>query len=192
MALRQPTLFDGLAGLPAGFRYAEDLLSRAEEQHLLGRIEALPFKPFEFHSYLAKRRVVSFGWRYDYGERAVGPADPLPDFLVALRDQAAAFTGLPATEFRQAMVTEYAPGAGIGWHRDKAEFGEVVAISLLSPCILRFRRKVGDRWERRSLAAQPRSAYVLQGAARSEWQHSIPSVEALRYSVTFRRYREPD
>ena len=89
------------------------------------------------------------------------------------------------------LVTEYGPGAGIGWHRDKAVFGETVGVSLLSPCVLRLRRKVGERkWERGNLTAEPRSAYLLSGPARSEWEHSIPPVDALRYSITFRNLRE--
>jgi alkylated DNA repair dioxygenase AlkB len=89
------------------------------------------------------------------------------------------------------LVTEYGPGAGIGWHRDKSVFGETVGVSLLSPCVLRLRRKAGEKkWERANVQVEPRSAYLLSGAARSEWEHSIPPVEALRYSVTFRSLRE--
>ena len=89
------------------------------------------------------------------------------------------------------LVTEYGPGAGIGWHRDKAVFGEVIGVSLLSPCVLRMRRKAGERkWERVNVTAEPRSAYFLSGPARMEWEHSIPPVDALRYSITFRNLRE--
>jgi alkylated DNA repair dioxygenase AlkB len=132
--------------------------------------------------------VVPFGWRYDYGARAAGEAAPIPRFLLPLRERAADFAGIPEPELRQAMVTEYEAGAGIGWHRDKPQFGEVIGVSLLSSCTLRFRRKAQDGWERRSLTPEPRSAYLLQGPARSQWEHSIPGVKARRYSVTFRRY----
>lgn len=85
------------------------------------------------------------------------------------------------------LVTEYGPGAGIGWHRDKAVFGEVVGVSLLSPCALRLRRKVGERkWERANVKAEPRSVYLLSGPAHTEWEHSIRPVDSVRYSVTFR------
>lgn len=178
------------ARLPAGLRYQEDLIAPTEEQDLVARFAPLEFKEFEFRGYPGKRRVVSFGWRYDYGARTVRPAGPMPGFIMDLRERAAAFAGIPATEFRQAMVTEYAPGAGIGWHRDKPVFGDVVGLSLLSDCTLRFRRAVADGWERLSLSPRPRSAYLLQGPARWQWEHSIPGVEALRYSVTFRRYHE--
>ncbi len=188
MSHAQLDLFQADATLPEGLRYQPELITSAEEARLIEAIADLPFKPFEFHGYLGKRRVVAFGWRYDYSARAVGEAAPLPDFLLPLRERAAAFAELPATEFRQALVTEYAPGAGIGWHRDKPMFGEVVGVSLLSPCNLRFRRAASDGWERRGLNPAPRSAYLLQGPARSEWAHSIPGVKTQRYSVTFRRY----
>lgn len=94
-------------------------------------------------------------------------------------------------QLQHVLVTEYGPGAGIGWHRDKAVFGETVGVSLLSLCVLRLRRKVGERkWERANVEAEPRSAYLLSGTVRSEWQHSIPPVGALRYSITFHNLRE--
>ncbi len=88
-----------------------------------------------------------------------------------------------------ALITEYGPGAAIGWHRDKGVFSDVIGVSLLSPCTFRLRRRVGSSWERYSLIAEPRSAYLLRGEARTAWEHSIPAVETLRYSVTFRSLR---
>jgi alkylated DNA repair dioxygenase AlkB len=113
----------------------------------------------------------------------------MPGFLLPLRERAAALAGLAPPELQQVLLTEYAPGAGIGWHKDKAVFGEVVGISLLAPCTFRFRRKTGETWERISLVAEPRSAYLLKGPSRSEWEHSIPALDALRYSITFRNLR---
>jgi alkylated DNA repair dioxygenase AlkB len=188
MTHAQLDLFQADTNLPAGLRYQPELISPAEEARLLEEIAGLPFKPFEFHGYLGKRRVVPFGWRYDNSARSVGEAAPIPDFLLPLRERAAAFAEIPAAELRQAMVTEYEPGAAIGWHRDKPQFGEVIGVSLLSTCNLRFRRRAGDGWERRNLNPEPRSAYLLQGPARNEWEHSIPGVKAMRFSVTFRRY----
>src|ERR1051326_5280025 len=117
----------------------------------------------------------------------------MPDFLRDLRETAARFAELPAARLQHVLVIEYGEGAGIGWHRDKPVFGDVVGLSLLSPCVFRLRRKVGPRrWERVSLTAQPRSAYVLRGPSRTEWEHSIPPVDALRYSVTFRNLLESE
>jgi alkylated DNA repair dioxygenase AlkB len=179
------------AGPPEGFRYEPELIGREDEASLLARVRGLPFREFEFHGYTGRRRVVSFGWHYDFSARHLRKADDIPDFLLALRPAAAAFAGLESEGLRHVLVTEYGPGAAIGWHRDKAVFGETVGVSLLSPCVLRLRRKAGEkRWERANLTAEPRSAYLLSGAARSEWEHSIPPVEALRYSVTFRNLRE--
>lgn len=187
----QLTLF-GAEGprFPEGFRYESEVLTPAAEAALVEQLRALPLRDFEFHGHSGKRRVVSFGWQYDFSARRLRKADDIPPFLLALRDTAADFAGMPAARFQHVLVTEYGPGAGIGWHRDKAVFGEVVGLSLLSPCVFRLRRRVEEEWERVNLTATPRSAYLLSGPARTEWEHSIPPVDALRYSVTFRNLRE--
>jgi alkylated DNA repair dioxygenase AlkB len=185
--LPQPDLFQAPPSALEGLSYQRDVIEPDEEQELVREIGRLPFKPFEFHGYLGKRRVVSFGRRYDYNEGALREAGEIPAFLLPLRERAARFAKLAPDAIRHALVTEYEPGAGIGWHRDRPQFDEVIGISLLSPCVLRFRRRRSQGWERRSLRAEPRSAYLLTGASRREWQHSIASVDALRYSVTFRR-----
>jgi alkylated DNA repair dioxygenase AlkB len=177
--------------LPDGFRYRTELIGQADEGALLARVRGLPFRDFEFHGYTGKRRVLSFGWHYDFSSRHLRKADDIPDYLLALRADAAAFADMGPEKFQHVLVTEYGPGVGIGWHRDKAVFGEVVGVSLLSPCVFRMRRLVGKRkWERVNLVAEPRSAYHLSGPARYEWEHSITPTEALRYSITFRNLRE--
>jgi alkylated DNA repair dioxygenase AlkB len=179
------------ADVPEGFRYESDLIGPEDEASLLASVRALPFRDFEFHGYTGKRRVVSFGWHYDFSGRQLRKADDIPEFLLALRPAAAAFAEMEPKQLQHVLVTEYGPGAGIGWHRDKAVFGETVGVSLLSPCVLRLRRKVGEKgWERANITAEPRSAYLLSGPARSEWEHSILRVDALRYSITFRNLRE--
>jgi len=185
-------MFDGLL---AGFRYRPDLITPEQENDLFEHVSKLPLQPFDFHGYKGKRRVVSFGWQYDFSGRQLRKADDIPEFLLALRKLAASFAGMEAAALQHVLVTEYESGAGIGWHRDKAVFGQVVGISLLVPCTLRFRRKIetlnGKRqWERANVLTQPRSAYHLSGPARLEWEHSISSVDALRYSITFRNMRE--
>jgi alkylated DNA repair dioxygenase AlkB len=182
---------ESAAALPEGFRYKPELIGAADEAALLARVRELPFREFEFHGYTGKRRVVSFGWHYDFSARHLRKAEDIPDFLLALRPAAAEFAGMEPEKFQHVLVTEYGPGAGIGWHRDKAVFGETVGVSLLSPCVLRLRRKAGEKkWERANVVAEPRSAYLLSGPARDEWEHSIPAVDALRYSITFRNLRE--
>ncbi|HEX8848099.1 MAG TPA: alpha-ketoglutarate-dependent dioxygenase AlkB [Gemmatimonadaceae bacterium] len=176
--------------LPEGFLYRAEVITPAEERALLERIPSLPLREFEFHGFTGRRRTVSYGWRYDFADERLWKTEDMPEFLVGLREKAAAFAGIAATELQQVLVTEYAEGAGIGWHRDKAVFGDVVGISLLSDCTFRLRRKTGEKWERVNLTAEPRSAYLLRGPSRTEWEHSIPGVDALRYSITFRNLRE--
>lgn len=171
---------------PEGFRYRADLLTIDEERDLVERLAALPLKEFEFRGYVGKRRVMSFGWHYDFGDATLQRTGDIPSFLRPLRDRAAAFADLAPDDLPHALITEYRPGAPIGWHRDRPAFGDVIGISLLSSCVFRFRRKSGAKWERYSIIAEPRSAYLLRGASRTAWEHSIPAVEALRYSVTFR------
>jgi alkylated DNA repair dioxygenase AlkB len=178
------------AALPEGFKYQPDVITIDEERELVREIEALPLKEFQFQGFTGKRRVLSFGWRYDFNDRALQKADDIPAFLLPLRERAARFASLGPTDLQHVLVTEYSPGTAIGWHRDKAMFAEVVGISLLSAARFRLRRKVADKWERAAIVVEPRSAYLLSGPARTEWEHSIPEVERLRYSITFRNFRE--
>ncbi|HEU4506710.1 MAG TPA: alpha-ketoglutarate-dependent dioxygenase AlkB [Pyrinomonadaceae bacterium] len=173
-----------------GFHYRPELIDNGEEKALLTHVRELPFREFQFHGYVGKRRVVSFGWHYDFSGQRLQKADEIPEFLLPARARAAEFAGFEPQAFQHALVTEYGPGTGIGWHRDKAVFGEVVGISLLAPCVLRFRRKLDGKFERANVEVEPRSAYLLVGPARSEWQHSILRVDSLRYSITFRKLIE--
>jgi len=183
-----PDLFMSAPELPVGFDYRDDVITAAEEADYVHLFAALPFKPFEFHGYLGNRRVVSFGWRYDYAGRALRESNAIPDFLLPLRKRAASFADVAPDSLQQILVTEYAPGAGIGWHKDKPMFQDVIAISFLSTCTLRLRRNTGNSWERKNQIINPRSAYLLRGSARTEWEHSVPPLNRLRYSVTFRNF----
>jgi alkylated DNA repair dioxygenase AlkB len=185
----QLDLLEPVSDLPEGFVYRPELISRAEEAVLIDRFGVLPFREFEFHGYLGKRRTVSFGLHYDFGDMKVRETDPIPEFLLPLRDRAAAFADIASDTVRHALVTEYAPGAPIGWHRDRPVFGDVIGVSFASACRFRFRRKRGSGWERSAVTLEPRSAYLLRGPVRSEWEHSIPPAEERRYSVTFRTVR---
>jgi alkylated DNA repair dioxygenase AlkB len=189
MTTFMPRLFPSV-GLPEGFRYQDDVLSPEQERTLIEAFAPLPFREFEFRGFLGKRRTVSYGWLYDFNVRELREAEAIPAFLLDLRQKAANFAGLPEGRLQHALVTEYSPGAAIGWHRDRDEFDDVIGISLLAPCMFRFRRKAERGWQRASKELLPRSAYLLRGGARADWQHSIPPVPTLRYSVTFRSLRE--
>jgi alkylated DNA repair dioxygenase AlkB len=171
---------------PEGFAYRANIISPDEETELVGQIRELPFREFEFQGYLGKRRVVLFGLHYDFAERAVRQAEPIPDFLLPLHARAAAFADIAVDDIQHALVTEYSPGAPIGWHRDRPVFGDVIGVSLLSACRFRLRRKHGAGWDRAAPLLEPRSVYLLRGPVRSEWEHSIAPGAHLRYSITFR------
>ena len=179
-------LFGEKSALPTGFRYEEHALDPAQEQDLVRDFAGLEFAPFEFHGFLGKRRIVSYGWRYDFGGGGLKKGNEIPPFLLPVRDRVASLFERAALSFEQVLVTEYSPGAAIGWHRDRSVFGDVIGLSLVSPCTFRFRRKTAAKWSRHSLDMRPRSAYLLHGPARTEWEHSIPAVRSLRYSITFR------
>jgi alkylated DNA repair dioxygenase AlkB len=190
--MKQADLFDTASKLPPGLRYTGELISHVQEEDLVRRFEELEFKPFEFHGFLGKRRVVSFGWRYDFGGQGLQKADDIPRFLEPVRRQAAAFAMLRASDLQHVLVTEYEPGAAIGWHKDRSVFGDVIGVSLMSPCTFRLRRKAEAGWQRASIRLEPRSVYLLRGESRVEWEHSIPAVMQLRYSITFRNFRDHD
>lgn len=175
--------------LPEGLRYAPRVIAPEEADRLVEVFAELPFEAFDFHGFKGNRRIVSYGGRYDFSASRLEAAEPIPDFLLPARAAAAAFAGLQPEAIQHAMVTKYAPGAGIGWHRDRPEFDRVIGLSFASPATMRFRRQRGAGWERVSLPLAPGSAYLLDGPARRDWQHSIAPGDRLRYSVTFRTLR---
>jgi DNA oxidative demethylase len=175
-----------VAPLIDGLNYREALISGSEEQALIDRLSALELAPFRFQGWLGNRKTQSFGWRYDFDDASFAPADPLPDWLLPLRAKAAAFAGVPPEDFIHVLLARYDPGAGIGWHRDRDVFEQVVGISLNTPATLRFRRRTASGFQRANVDVEPRSAYLLSGEARHEWEHRITPGELLRFSITFR------
>lgn len=174
--------------LPEGFIYRSDFLSEGEEEQLLERIKDIEFSEFRMRDKIARRRVAHFGWLYGYDSAQIEPGPPIPEFLRGLQERAAALLEIEPNELVEALLTKYPPRAGIGWHRDAWVFGTVVAVSLLSPCRLRLRQGASGK-TRVSIDIEPRSAYVLRGAVRTGWQHTISPTKALRYSITFRTLR---
>jgi alkylated DNA repair dioxygenase AlkB len=178
--------------LPEGLVYQREFLSPQEERELVACIEQLPLAPMKYQQYEALRRVVSYGGKYDFSARRLHEAEPLPPWLQPLREKAAAWAGVDAAGFTQALVAEYRPGTPLGWHRDVPDFEDVVGISLLNEAVMRFRRYPPNEPKRADvvkLALQPRSVYLLRGTARWGWQHSVAATKQLRYSITFRTSR---
>jgi DNA oxidative demethylase len=175
--------------LPNGLLYSPDFVTSEEERALISTIAQLEWAPVVMHGVTAKRRVVHLGWLYGYESWRITPGPPIPDFLLPLRARCAALIEVPPEALSEALITEYAPGAGIGWHRDAPMFGIVVAVSFTGACRLRFQRGKGAERTTAELTVEPRSVYVLNGEARTEWQHSIPATRQLRYSITFRTLR---
>lgn len=190
MAAAPPDLFATAPTPPPGVAYAEAVIDSDAERTLLTQLERIAVAPFRFQGWTGKRLTASFGWRYDFDDASFAPADPLPDFLIPLRDRAAAFTGLAAEDLAQALVVRYDPGAGIGWHRDRPLFEHVVGISLAAPATLRLRRRRPGGFDRAAVPLAPRSIYHLSGEARHQWEHSITPMDVLRWSVTFRSLSE--
>ena len=182
LALFEDEAFAG----PEGLSYAREFVANEVERELIARVAELPLKPFQFGAFEGHRRVKSFGFRYDYTLQKLTESDPIPDWLKDVACSVERFGTLSEGGIRQVLCTEYEAGVGIGWHRDKRHFKEVFGLSLRSACKLRFRRRHGDKWERFSLPAEPRSLYLMQDEARHDWEHSIPAVDGLRYSITFR------
>jgi DNA oxidative demethylase len=181
----QPDLF----GSPplAGLSTAEDVVTPEEERRLTAAIDAVELSPFRYQGWEGRRLTATFGWRYDFEDGSFRPAEPIPDWLLPLRETAARFAGLGPAELAQALLIRYDPGAGIGWHRDRPVFEHVVGVSLGAPATMRFRRRRPEGgFDRRSVPLAPRSAYHLSGEARHGWEHSIPEMDATRWSVTFR------
>jgi alkylated DNA repair protein (DNA oxidative demethylase) len=177
-------LFD--APVVSGLLYREDFLSEAEHDALVAHLAETDLTPFRFHGWVGNRKTRTFGWRYDFDDASFAPADPIPDWLHPLRAKAASFAGVPAGDFAHVLLARYDPGAGIGWHRDRPQFEDVVGFSLGSPAVMRFRQRAGSSFRRASVHLKPGSAYLLSGEVRHDWEHSIVPGATLRFSITFR------
>jgi len=180
----QPDLF-AEPGLP-GLSQAGAIVAPDEEQALVASIDGSPLSPFRFHQWQGKRLTATYGWSYDFDDGSFTPTEPIPDWLLPLRANAARFAGLDPDELAQALLIRYDPSAGIGWHRDRPVFEHVLGISLGAPATMRFRRRRRGGFDRAAVFLAPRSIYHLTGEARHQWEHSIAPMEATRWSITFR------
>ena len=167
-----------------------DFVTEAEEQALIAAIDAADLAPFRFHGWTGKRRTASYGWSYDFDAGCLRRGNSLPSWLLPFRGHAADFAGLSPDGLVQALLIRYDPGAGIGWHKDRADFEHVIGLSLGAPATMRFRRRRGESFERATIPLEPRGAYHLRGEARHVWEHSITELDQTRWSVTFRSMRD--
>jgi DNA oxidative demethylase len=172
---------------PPGLVFDPAFLSSDEERLLLLELDQLEFHEIVIHGVAARRTARHFGLDYNYEQRThVDEAEPIPRWLEPLRKRCAALAGAEPEALVEALVQRYPEGATIGWHRDAPSFGLVIGVSLRSAARLRFRRGSTGHWTTWELDLPPRSAYVLDGEARTRWQHSLPAAKELRYSITFR------
>lgn len=173
-----------------GLQYRDDFITPTEHDRLVTELEGLNLAPFRFHGWLGSRKTQTFGWRYDFDDASFAPAEPIPRWLQPLRAKAAAFAGFAPEDFAHALLARYDPGAGIGWHRDRPQFEQVVGISLGAPATMRFRQRTAGGFRRTTVDLEPRSAYLLSGEVRREREHSIAPGDTLRFSITFRSLSE--
>jgi alkylated DNA repair dioxygenase AlkB len=178
--------------LPSGLDYRPDFLGEHDESLLLRELAGLAFAAAPYKAYTARRRIASFGVAYDFDRDRLRTAAVLPEFLTPLAARVARVLDVEQRELAQVLVTEYAPGTPLGWHRDAPVFESIAGVSLASACELQWRRwPPGAREPVLGLQVAPRSLYVMRGEARWGWQHRVPAVKALRYSITFRTLRAP-
>jgi len=192
---RDPTLFEVSAEVPDGFIYRRNFISEVEEYQLIREIQKLHLTPFKYYQFTGKRRTASFGWQYEFGKSEITTAPDLPAFLLPVRTRAGKLFDIDPNSLAQLSIIEYSTGSPIGWHRDIPHFGVVIGISLGAACRMRFRKydrvrsKNSKRDEILAIELQPRSIYLMSGASRQIWQHSIPPVKELRYSIMMRTVR---
>ena len=188
-------LFEVAAKVPDGFIYRQNFISEAEEQALIREIQSVHLTAFKYYQFTGKRHIASFGWQYEFGKSEITTAPDMPAFLLPIRTRAGKHFEIDPNSFSQTSIIEYSTGSPIGWHRDIRQFGIVVGISLGAACRMRFRKyhriraKNSKRDEILSIELQPRSIYLMSGASRELWQHSIPPVKDLRYSIMMRTLR---
>ena len=188
-------LFEVAAKVPDGFIYHRNFISEAEEPELIREIQSLHLKSFKYYQFTGKRRIASFGWQYEFGKSEITTAPDMPAFLLPVRIRAGTLFNIDPNSLMQTSIIEYSTGSPIGWHRDISQFGVVVGISLGAACRMRFRKynrvrsRILKRDEILSIELEPRSLYLMSGASRELWQHSIPPVKDLRYSIMMRTLR---
>ena len=189
------TLFPINTKYPSGFSYLPDFINPSEENELLKVISALELHNFIFQGYEAKRKVAGFGYDYSFDKRTLSRGKPIPVHFEPLIRKVSDHISVRKEDFAEFLITEYPVGAVINWHRDAPPFDLIVGISLQSDCTFRLRPRDKTKQDRSSIVSFPvkrRSLYIMQGSARTEWEHSISPVKTTRYSITLRTLRNPE
>jgi alkylated DNA repair dioxygenase AlkB len=187
------TLFPIEPAFPEGFSYYPDFLTTQEEEKLYQAISGVELHDFNFQGFIAKRKVASFGYDYSFDKRTLTKGKEIPQIFSSLIDKVSTYINIPSNDFAELLVTQYPVGSVINWHRDAAPFDIIAGISILSDCIFRLRSHNKAKQSRSSIISFPvtrRSLYVMQGPARSDWQHSISPVKEIRYSITLRTLKK--
>ena len=172
-----------------GLLLVPDLIGATEEGELIRRIDDAALQPFRFQGWTGKRLTRSFGWSFDFDRGRMSVGEPIPEWLLPLRAKAAGFARLKPEDLGHALLLRYDAGAGIGWHKDRPAFEQVIGISLGAPCSMRLRQRRPGGFDRVSVPLAPRSAYLLRGQVRTDWEHSIIALDETRWSITFRSLR---
>jgi alkylated DNA repair dioxygenase AlkB len=186
------TLFPLNPVLPSGFVYVPDFLSPQEEDQLIQLITKIELHKFLFQGHEAKRKVASFGYDYSFDKRILTKGEQIPSTFYPIVEKVSVFLSIPENKFAELLITEYPVGSVINWHRDAPPFDLIVGLSFRSDCIFKLRPHDKEKRERKSIISIPvkrRSLYVMQGSARTEWQHSTAPVKDIRYSITLRTLR---
>lgn len=177
--------------LPPGFLFKPDFLSAAEADEYLRTFAAMPFAIFSMRGHTLRRQVRAFGMGFGMNFRSLHPAEPMPPFLLRLRDRAARVLRTSGSHFEQALVQRYPAGAAIGFHLDDSAFGSpIIGVSFGGSARLRFQHREGEQLPV-AIHLHAGCLYALRGAARTQWLHGVDGIRDLRYSVTFRKIRSP-
>jgi alkylated DNA repair dioxygenase AlkB len=186
------TLFPDEILLPQGFRYVPDFITQQEETELLQVISTIELRNFIFQGFEAKRKFASFGFDYHFDSRKLSRGAPIPDAFQPLIKKVTDHLSL-TSPIGELLILEYPEGAVINWHRDAPPFDVIIGISLLADCTFRLRPHDKAKQSRKSIVSIPvrrRSLYVMEGAARSDWEHSTMPAKSLRYSITLRTLKQ--
>ena len=173
---------------PDGLFYIPKFIDVEEEQRLLTHVATHSFEPYDHHGYKANREVVYFGIADAYNDLSADvQVEPFPIWLAPLKERFAGLLKLDPDEVAMALLAKYDVGAGIGWHRDRPQFGPTVfGLSLAADAEMRFRHFIGEREEMYKINLERRSAYIISGESRAVWQHAMNPVQELRFSITMR------